>query len=428
MRIYVRISIYNELILLNERRLIMNFKELNKERKTLIERLKYGFGYLNLKPSNDLETPIERVNANLYYPLKEEEILQFQNADGNELETKASRVNSSAALLLNIFTQLRRDGKIELKDFGKFDSYELESQLQVLNGGGKKANIDLSLTNDQSYIYIESKFTELFYYGKKKPTSLSYQNESKYPSKDIYQATIQFLDKYKVYDVNQLVKHTIGIYRDCLYNPSKYNGKKVYLLNLNWELLTSDKDLYESYKLQLEAIKEATKFCREFNNIMKKCFKKIEVDFKFIYMNYYDFYKRVIKKDTDLLLENYLNQRYFSLQRKKLDTDDAINYLEAHLPNGLSKLQFREMIEEYNVIHLTEYTNNLNNDIELDKRFIEFLDAFISISYVDKKIPILIGDYKLDEYMHIHSDIYYNKTTVIYLSKVLPKIERAILT
>ena len=404
----------------------MNLNVLNKERNTLIERLQYRMKFLNLEPSIELKTAIEKVNTNLYYPLKAEEIIRFQNADGNELETKAAKVNSSAALLLNMFTQLRRDGKIELNGFGKFNSYELETQLQVLNGGGKKANIDLSMTNKKSYIYIESKFTELFYYRKKAPTSLSYQVESKYPRKDIYKAAIQFLDKYKVYDANQLVKHTIGIYRDCLTNPDKYKGKTVYLLNLNWELITSDKDLSESFKLQLEAIKEATDFNYKFNRVMKTCFNNIGVNFKFIYMNYYDFYLGILKNKVDPKFRNYLTQRYFNIQRRGLNTDDAIDYIEAHLYEDIAKTQFREMLQDYNVIYLSEYPKSFSNEIELDKRFTKFLDAIISIKNSENKIPRINGEHNLTEFLHIHSGIYFNKTTVIYLSKVLPKVERVV--
>jgi nucleoid DNA-binding protein len=406
----------------------MNLNELNKERLALIERFKKRMEFLNLKVDENSVTEIERVNANLYYPLKEAEIESFKKADGNELETKAAKVNSSAALLLNVFTPLRRGEKITLQGFGEFNSYELEKQLQVLNGNGKKANIDMLLENKKSIIYIESKFTELFYYRKKATTSSSYQDMRKYPNKDIYQAAIQFIDKYQLYDANQLVKHTIGIYRDCLNNPDRYIGKKVYLLNLNWELITSDKDLRESFKLQLEALQEGTDFIGRFNKVMKNCFKRIGIDFKFIYINYYDFYTRIMRfKKTDHILYNYLKQRYFLLQRRGLNTDDAIKYIEAHLDNEIAKTQFKEMIKDYNVIYLMEYSGAFSDDIVLDDRFKKFLDAIISIKNVDKKIPRIIGEYSLNEYLHIHSSNYYKKTTIIYLSKVLPKADRVIL-
>lgn len=429
MRIYVRISFYNRLILIIERRFIMNLNLLNKEREALIGRLKKRMEFLNLEPRKNLKTSIEKVNANLYYPLKEEEILQFQNANGYELATKAWKVNSSAALLLNIFTPLRRDGVINLRDFGKFETYELETKLQVLNGNGKKANIDMVLSNSKSYLYIESKFTELFYYQKKAPTSLSYQVESKYPSKEIYKAAIQFLDKYKVYDANQLVKHTIGIFRDCLTNPDKYKGKTVYLLNLSWELITSDKDLSESFKLQLEAIKEATEFNYKFNLAIGTVFKNIGINFKFVYMNYYDFYLGILnKRKPDYQFKNYITQRYFNIQRRGLNTDDAMAYLEAQLYEEISKEQFREILKGYNVIYLSEYHKNFSDDIELDKRFTKFLDALISIKNSSKKIPRINGEHNLTEFLHIHNGNYNNKTTVIYLSKVLPKAERVIFT
>ena len=428
MRIYVRISFYNRSILILERRIIMNLNVLNRERMVLIEKLKYGMKFLNLEKKENLSSPIEKVNENLYYPLQENEIKQFQNADGNELETKAYKVNSSAALLLNVFTPLRRGEIIELKGFGRFNTYNLETQLQVLNGRGKKANIDISLENEQSYIYIESKFTELFYYGKKAPTSSSYLDKEKYPNEDIFKAAIQFIDKYQFYDVNQLIKHTIAIYRDCLNNPSKYKGKKVFLLNLSWELITSDNDLKESFKFQLEALNESIEFIRKFNKVMKKIFKKIDMSFQFIYINYYDFYKRVLICDkVDHQLDNYLNHRYFNIQRRGLKTDDAIDYIECHLEDDVTKYQFREMIQDYNIILITEYSTAFSNEIILQNKFGKYLDAVITIEFVDKKIPILLEEYDLDEYSCIHSCRYYNKRTIIYLSKTLPKVERTIL-
>lgn len=406
----------------------MNYKVLNKERITLIERFKYGMEYLNLDNKDLFNTTIDKVNRNLFYPLQENEIKQFENADGNELETKAYKVNSSAALLLNVFTPLRKGEIVELKGFGEFDSYEFETKLQVLNGKGRKANIDMSLVNEQSYVYIESKFTELFYYREKSPSSPSYQDRERYPSDDIFNAAIQFIDKYKYYDANQLLKHTIGIYRDCLYNPSKYSGKKVYLLNLNWELLTSDDDLKESFGFQLRVLKESTLFIIKFNKVMKKVFKKIGIDFQFIYINYYDLYKRVLKANKiDYKLNNYINVRYFNIQRRGFKIDDAIDYIEYHLDDGSNNLFFRDMIKKYNIIHIEEYSTGFGNKIYLKEDFGKDLNAVITIEFVDKKLPVFVKDYKLDEYLNIHSSRYYNKRTVIYLSKVLPKNEETIL-
>ncbi|MDY0373092.1 MAG: hypothetical protein RBQ86_03090, partial [Candidatus Izemoplasmatales bacterium] len=66
------------------------------------------------------------------------------------------------------------------------------------------------------------------------------------------------------------------------------------------------------------------------------------------------------------------------------------------------------------------------DDILIDERFSKFLDAIITIKYANKKIPKIIGEYNLTEYLHIHCSRYFNKTTVLYLSKVLPQAERVI--
>ena len=155
--------------------------------------------------------------------------------------------------------------------------------------------------------------------------------------------------------------------------------------------------------------------------------QKIGINFRFIYINYYDFYIRVLNtKKIDHQLNNYLKQRYFIIQRRGLKTDDAIKYIGAHLDNNIAITQFREMLEEYNVIYLNEYSEGFSDDILIDERFSKFLDAIITIKYVDKKIPKIIGEYNIEEYLHIHSNSYYKKTTVLYLSKVLPQAKKVI--
>jgi len=406
----------------------MNYKELTNERERFIARLRGRAELVKETSFKEVSTSIDRVNENLYYPLQEEEIKQFEAADGNELEEKATKANSSAALLLNVFTPIRQNGEIEIFGLGTYKEYELETKLQVLNGRGKKANLDMLLKNEESYVYIESKFTELFYYRKKNPLSISYQDKSKYPDNNIYQAIKPLWDKYHYYDANQLLKHLIGIYRDCLKNPEKYQGKKVYLLNLNWELINSIDDLKESYQLQLEALKESTDFCKQANQAIKNSFTKIGIDFRFVYIDYYELVNSLsISIIQNRKLQKYLNTRYFLNKRKRIDIEDATEYILSNIDQEISREQFLEMANKYNIISINNHLYDNKARIWLNPKSLKQINALIIISNTLNKIPRLAKKYDLDEFLIINSPKYFCKLTVICLSSTQDKIDKTII-
>ena len=400
----------------------MNITKLERERKELIKRINNGLNRVN-KTVGEAVDNIQKVNGNLYLPLSKIEQQQLLDADGDELKWKASRANSSACLLLNVFSSLRKGKELIIKEIGKFKSYELEKKLQVLNGRGKKANIDMMLANDQSIVYIESKFTELFYYNKKSSLSKSYFREDKYPTKAIYNASKQLFNQFNHYDSNQLIKHAIGIYRDCMNNPTLYQGKKVYLLNLNWELHNHTYKFEDSYHLQILTIKEAAEFSSLFNKLMKKVFKEIGVDFKFIYINYYDFvHHHTNIKELDLELIKYLNKRYFFYHQRKIYIDDRIEYYSSHIDNNLSLEDFDDYLKRFNIIAIENIYRA--DEINYSKEWMEISDAVAVIGpYLEKKFPKGIIDCTTNEFLHICSPLYFNKYTIFYFSKQLPRIK-----
>ncbi|QLY40655.1 hypothetical protein HF295_07270 [Hujiaoplasma nucleasis] len=394
----------------------MNNKKLERERELLVQRFKQGFKIATGS------SKIGHINDNLFYPLLEEERKQLEDGDGDELSWKTSRVNSSACLLLNTFTPMRQGNSLSINNLGVFNSYRLEDKLQVLNGSVRKANIDMVISNNETVVYIESKFIELFYYDKKHQLSESYFSEDKYPTKDIYQASKQLFNLYNYFDGNQLIKHAIGIYRDCLDNKEKYLNKKVKLLNLAWELHDTTYKYEDSFRLQLRAIKEATMFTSMFNKLMKKAFKKIGVDFEFIYMNYYDF----IHHHTDIgmysiELLNYLDKRYFFYHKRKENMEDKIDYIKSCIENDLSMDDLEDFLDKFKIINVQEIYQI--DEISYKEEYMMLSDVIVLVGPHIINFPKNYDPTNVNEFLHIVSPLFYNRYTIIYLSKDLPRIK-----
>ena len=405
---------------------MMHITKLNKERKDLIERLRNGRRLAN-KKLGLLEPYENSVKNNLYHPLSKIEEAQLQEADGNELEWKASRVNSSACLLLNVFSGIRQGKELEIIGFGRYLNYELEKKLQVLNGRGKKANIDMVLENEDSYVYIESKFTELFYYQKKKNLSDRYSLASSYPSKNIYLAAKQLFHLCNHFDGNQLVKHAIGIYRDGCEHKDRYQGKKVVLLNLNWELHNYHYRFEDSYHLQLLAINEASMFTSLFNRLMKKAFKEIGIDFQLIYMNYHDFVyhlSNIHQQDQGLL--DYLFRRYFFYHQRKVCVDERIDYYQSHINDDLAIDDIDDYLNQYHVIHINDQFDI--HQIDVQKEWLDISDAIVFIGpNITDVFPGFIKKLPDINYIHVCSPIYFNKYSMIYFKQDGLKLKQVVI-
>lgn len=398
----------------------MNINKLKKEREMIIQRFKSGF-----KRISGIER-ITDVDDNLYVPLSDIERKQFEAADGDELKWKANRVHSSACLLLNTISSLRQGKTLRIKNMGDYNDYQFERKLQVLNGRGKKANIDLVLSNDQSIVFIESKFTELFFYQKKSDLSQSYFIEDKYPSKDIYQASKLLFNQSNHFDSNQLIKHTIGIYRECLENIDKYKNRKVVLMNLCWELHDTSYKYEESFNLQVRAIKEATIFTQNFRKMMKKVFKKIGIDFDFIYMNYYDFIHHQTNigiLDSDLI--DYLNKRYFFFHHRKESIDNQIDYIKCHIENDLSLDDFDDYMDRFKILSIQNIYRA--NELIYDEKYLELADAMIIIGPNINQFPLNYNNHQVNEFLHVVSPLYVNQYTIIYLNKDYPSIKHVVI-
>lgn len=160
----------------------------------------------------------------------EEQRQKLMEGSGNP-EAEMRQVNSSAGLAVNYWRA------VELSD--PDCKVEFEWKRQVPLKRGLPANIDVVLRWKSGVNFIESKFLEPYYSGNEVPRT-SYFDASKY-SKDIGPACqwVELFKKavdFKYYNVVQLCRHLLAIYKDMRRNQEEYNKKEVCLLSYTWEM------------------------------------------------------------------------------------------------------------------------------------------------------------------------------------------------
>jgi hypothetical protein len=145
----------------------------------------------------DSKGPPKHCDENLFVRLDGEELLAFEQADGNELEAKMMAPHSSSALCVNFFRYWKLHGRIEFLEvfaaavFGRRVEASADSSMRFESkhrfGGaperrlvrGKPGNVDLDVRLGRTHaILVESKFTEVF--TEKPSRSISEVNTRRY--------------------------------------------------------------------------------------------------------------------------------------------------------------------------------------------------------------------------------------------------------
>lgn len=198
---------------------------------------------------------------------KKEDVLLAGDGQSNPEEYK--QINSSTGLAMNYYMILNETGKIEDLTFEDKVAKPLKCK------GGLKANIDVSYKRDGKIIYVESKFLEP-YYSENERLRESYFNKEYYdvPDKDkeAWYNLLKDAQGYKYYNVSQLCRHLMAIWR-----KHKEDSTSIVLQSVTWampdafiEEMENTKEKEEYRKRKGIIYEEASKCQKRINEFLNQ--------------------------------------------------------------------------------------------------------------------------------------------------------------
>jgi len=214
----------------------------------------------NSEYSLDIDGYVSKPEYNLISGIKMKDFQEdFEGGSGNELYKKFRAAHSSSALAVNAFARWRREpSSLNIVGDTNFSTLRFEEKCST-GLGGTPPNLDLLLTNDDSIIGIESKFTE--YLKPKKPHfSDSYQRNKLPQAEDQWW---NLLEKTKdgnpqYLDTAQLIKHYLGLC--CLNNKEGFANHKITLLYLFWEPENwKNYEIFKNHRKEIETFANQVK-------------------------------------------------------------------------------------------------------------------------------------------------------------------------
>lgn len=160
----------------------------------------------------------------------EEQREALSKGSGNP-DSEMEQVNSSAGLAVNYW----RAYELCHPD----SSVEFEWKKQKPLKRGIPANIDVVVREKDRMTFIESKFLEP-YYSRNAPLAKSYVEPDKYSEEtgpaEPWVELFSEAKNFKIYNVVQLCRHLLAIYKDMMITPEDYVQKTVTLLSVTWEM------------------------------------------------------------------------------------------------------------------------------------------------------------------------------------------------
>lgn len=289
----------------------------------------YGAKYVNKKLGKSSEMfkhPYSHhhfmdYNSNLIDNLSKKHRLQLIKGNGNELQNSNNKpsslhsILSSSALAVNAFSHIDKEKSSLILYNDIFKSVDFEKRLCTLKGRSattKYANLDIFLEGKKTLLFIESKYSEPY----KKKNSLikeSYKTKNNgYDYKlydiDTWAPFIKSMEKKFSnlrFDLQQNLKHLIGIHNFVKENP-EYQNYKIILLNLIYDVKESFGDKKLTDKLN-QVISEFNEVKKPINDFMTS--KPINLNFEIDYMTYSYFIENHLQDENvkDYLLYKYYN-------------------------------------------------------------------------------------------------------------------------
>lgn len=165
--------------------------------------------------------------------LTKEQNYILTEGDG-QTEDQYKQINSSTGLAVNYYKLL--------EELGAITDLVFENKIaKPLKKGGRFANLDVSYNRDGILYFVESKFLEPYYSGNETIKD-SYFDVRKYPievedNKEEWQKLFLQSTEFVYYNFSQLCRHLLALYRYTHgIKGSLYNGEKVVLQSVTWEM------------------------------------------------------------------------------------------------------------------------------------------------------------------------------------------------
>ena len=162
-------------------------------------------------------------------------------------------MNSSAGLAVNYWRAY------ELCHPGSSVEFEWKKRKPLKRGNS--ANIDVVVREKDRITFIESKFLEP-YYSENDPLVETDKYSEETGSAEPWVELFSEAKNFKIYNVVQLCRHLLAIYKDMMITPEDYVQKTVTLLSVTWEMTDAFLNDYFTDKEKAESV-ECTKCISE---------------------------------------------------------------------------------------------------------------------------------------------------------------------
>lgn len=193
----------------------------------------------------------------------EEQKEALSKGSGNP-DSEMEQVNSSAGLAVNYW----RAYELSHPD----SSVEFEWKKRNPLKRGNSANIDVVVREKDRITFIESKFLEP-YYSENDPLVESYVETDKYSEEtgpaEPWVELFSEAKKFEIYNVVQLCRHLLAIYKDMMITPEDYDQKTVTLLSVTWEMTDAFLNDYFTDKEKAELVERTKRISEE----SARCYK-----------------------------------------------------------------------------------------------------------------------------------------------------------
>lgn len=170
------------------------------------------------------------------------------------------KVHSSAGLAVNYwraYELCHPDSSVE---------FEWKKQKPLKLKRGSPANIDVVVREKDRMTFIESKFLEP-YYRPNDSLAKSYVETDKYAEEtgpaEPWVELFSEAKNFKTYNVVQLCRHLLAIYKDMMITPEDYVQKTVKLLSVTWEMTDAFLNDYFTDKDRAESAERTELISRE---------------------------------------------------------------------------------------------------------------------------------------------------------------------